>query len=101
MEYVEGHLEVWTSAGRELLSMPAPRSTIGSSETADLVVSDGSVSRVHALLEWLGGSWFVQDLGSRNGTFVNGERVQVMRSGWGERGSCCAASSVSRARRRW
>ena len=44
MEYVEGHLEVWTSAGRELLSMPAPRSTIGSSETADLVVSDGSVS---------------------------------------------------------
>ncbi len=79
MDYVEGHLEVWTSAGRELLSMPSPRSTIGSSETADLVVTDGSVSRIHALLEWLGGSWFVQDLGSRNGTFVNGERVQVRR----------------------
>jgi pSer/pThr/pTyr-binding forkhead associated (FHA) protein len=79
MTTVDGHLEVWTSAGRELLDLPGPRSTIGSSEAADLVVADGSVSRVHALLEWLGGSWFVQDLGSRNGTFVNGERVQVRR----------------------
>ena len=79
MEFVEGHLELWTGAGRELLTLPAPRATIGSSEAADIVVADSSVSRVHALLEWLGGSWFVQDLGSRNGTFVNGERVQVRR----------------------
>jgi hypothetical protein len=79
MGRVEGHLELWTGAGRELLTIPAPRVTIGSSDAADVVVADGSVSRVHALLEWLGGSWFVQDLGSRNGTFVNGERVQVRR----------------------
>jgi predicted component of type VI protein secretion system len=79
MQYVEGHLELWTGAGRELLTLPAPRATIGSSDAADIVVPDSSVSRVHALLEWLGGSWFVQDLGSRNGTFVNGERVQVRR----------------------
>jgi hypothetical protein len=79
MGRVEGHLELWTGAGRELLTIPAPRTTIGSSDAADVVVADGSVSRVHALLEWLGGSWFVQDLGSRNGTFVNGERVQVRR----------------------
>jgi pSer/pThr/pTyr-binding forkhead associated (FHA) protein len=76
---VEGHLELWTAAGRELLTLPGPRSTIGSSTAADVVVSDSTVSRVHALLEWLGGTWFVQDLGSRNGTFVNGERVQVRR----------------------
>jgi pSer/pThr/pTyr-binding forkhead associated (FHA) protein len=79
MEYVEGHLELWTAAGRELLTIPDPRVTIGSATTADVVVADDSVSRVHALLEWLGGAWFVQDLGSRNGTFVNGERVQVRR----------------------
>ncbi len=76
---VEGHLELWTGAGRELLPLPATRATIGSSDAADIVVTDSSVSRVHALFEWLGGSWFVQDLGSRNGTFVNGERVQVRR----------------------
>jgi hypothetical protein len=80
MERVEGHLELWSSAGRELLTIPAARATIGSSEAADILVADSSVSRVHALLEWLGGWWFVQDLGSRNGTFVNGERVQVRRA---------------------
>jgi pSer/pThr/pTyr-binding forkhead associated (FHA) protein len=79
MERVDGHLELWTGAGRELLTIPGDRATIGSSEAADIVVADGSVSRVHALLERLAGSWFVQDLGSRNGTFVNGERVQVRR----------------------
>ena len=79
MERVDGHLELWTGAGRELLTIPGERATIGSSEAADIVVADSSVSRVHALLERLAGSWFVQDLGSRNGTFVNGERVQVRR----------------------
>jgi predicted component of type VI protein secretion system len=79
MERVDGHLELWTGSGRELLTIPGERATIGSSEAADIVVADSSVSRVHALLERLAGSWFVQDLGSRNGTFVNGERVQVRR----------------------
>jgi FHA domain-containing protein len=79
MDRVDGHLELWTGAGRELLTIPGERATIGSSEAADIVVADSSVSRVHALLERLAGSWFVQDLGSRNGTFVNGERVQVRR----------------------
>jgi predicted component of type VI protein secretion system len=79
MERVDGHLELWTGARRELLTIPGERATIGSSEAADIVVADTSVSRVHALLERLAGSWFVQDLGSRNGTFVNGERVQVRR----------------------
>jgi Inner membrane component of T3SS, cytoplasmic domain len=79
MERVDGHLELWTGTGRELLTIPGERATIGSSEAADIVVADSSVSRVHALLEQLAGSWFVQDLGSRNGTFVNGERVQVRR----------------------
>jgi hypothetical protein len=77
MEPMEGQLEIWTGVGRELVAIPGDRATIGSSEAADIVVADDSVSRVHALLEWLAGSWFVEDLGSRNGTFVNGERVQL------------------------
>lgn len=74
-EQVDGHLELWTSEGRSLLLLTSARCTIGSSAQSDLVVDDRSVSAVHAHLELLGGTWFVEDLGSRNGTFVNGQRT--------------------------
>ena len=42
----------------------------------DIVLADdGQVSRVHAVLERLGGGWSIRDVSSRNGTFVNGNRV--------------------------
>lgn len=34
------------------------------------------VSSTHAALAWTGDGWAVRDLGSRNGTFVGGERIQ-------------------------
>ena len=34
-----------------------------------------SVSRRHASVAWAGGRWWIEDLGSANGTWVNGERV--------------------------
>ena len=76
---VEGHLEVWTASGRALLPLSSARRTIGSSSESDLVVDDSSVSRVHALFEYLAGIWFVEDLGSRNGTYVNGLRISGRR----------------------
>jgi len=53
------------------------RITIGRSPRADVVIRhDPEISRVHALLEHLGGSWFVvDDEMSSNGSYVNGERV--------------------------
>ncbi|MBF6191141.1 FHA domain-containing protein [Nocardia implantans] len=55
----------------------ASKMTIGRSVAADIIVnSDPTVSRLHAILERVGGCWIIVDDGlSKNGTFVNGERV--------------------------
>jgi len=44
-----------------------------------LQLFDPSVSREHAELSWNGETWIVTDVGSRNGTFVNGVGVQRKR----------------------
>ena len=49
--------------------------TVGTLESNDVVVDGDGVSRVHVVLERFGATWFVRDLGSRNGTFVNGGRI--------------------------
>jgi DNA-binding CsgD family transcriptional regulator len=49
--------------------------TVGTLESNDVVVDADGVSRVHAVFERFGDTWCVRDLGSRNGTFVNGERI--------------------------
>jgi FHA domain/DUF1707 SHOCT-like domain len=51
------------------------RMVIGRSSTCDLVVEDDTVSRRHAALELRDGAWRLRDLGSRNGTWVNGRRA--------------------------
>jgi DNA-binding SARP family transcriptional activator len=50
--------------------------TIGRAPENDVVVSDPRVSGTHAALERVGNAWSIRDLGSRNGTFVNGSRLQ-------------------------
>jgi hypothetical protein len=49
---------------------------IGRSEQADLQLMDPRVSRRHAEVNRFGAQYRVQDLGSRNGTSVNGQRVE-------------------------
>ena len=48
---------------------------IGRLPTCDLVLNDPSVSRHHASMRVADGRCYVQDVGSRFGTFVNGEQV--------------------------
>jgi FHA domain/Protein of unknown function (DUF3662) len=50
---------------------------IGRSRESDIFLVDPSVSRNHALLDVREGNLVVRDAGSTNGTFVNGERVQL------------------------
>lgn len=59
---------------RPSVSLP-PLATLGKSPKADVVVDDDTVSRLHASFEQVGLARVVTDLGSRNGTFVNGARV--------------------------
>jgi ABC transport system ATP-binding/permease protein len=49
--------------------------TIGRGESADLQIAKERVSRSHAVVRPEDGGFVVQDLGSRNGTFLNGERL--------------------------
>jgi pSer/pThr/pTyr-binding forkhead associated (FHA) protein len=42
---------------------------------AKLVIADAGVSRRHARISQVAGLYAIEDLGSTNGTFVNGERV--------------------------
>ncbi|KUI24086.1 peptide-binding protein [Mycobacterium sp. IS-1742] len=79
------HLEVWRPSGRELVTLDGQRVTLGKAATnAVSLEHDETVSRLHAVFENLGFAWSIRDLGSRNGTYLNGERItaeRVLRSG--------------------
>jgi len=49
--------------------------TIGRDSTNGIVINDAEVSRRHARLTFQGGKYVLEDLGSTNGTFVNGQRL--------------------------
>ncbi len=73
---MDAFVEVSTGSGRELRPLGDRRLTIGRAPTNDLaLVDDPEVSRLHAVLDHLGSGWVVRDLGSRNGTCVNGRRI--------------------------
>jgi pSer/pThr/pTyr-binding forkhead associated (FHA) protein len=49
--------------------------TIGRDSTNQIVINDAEISRRHARLTFQGGKYVLEDLGSTNGTFVNGQRL--------------------------
>ncbi len=57
------------------LSMSRPRVLVGR-DNGDFPLSDNEVSREHCAFEITGVTCTVKDLGSRNGTWIDGERVQ-------------------------
>jgi two-component system, cell cycle response regulator len=59
----------------QVLSLGAGRSSVGRMEGSDLVLLEPSVSRRHARFVADGEGFRVEDLGSSNGTYVNGELV--------------------------
>jgi len=63
----------------ECLLYPGKSFRIGRSAESDVIVKDPKVSRNHAVVEWDGSGFTIRDLGSSNGTYVNGQRLQEMR----------------------
>jgi DNA-binding transcriptional ArsR family regulator len=75
-------LHVDDAGAQRIVELPPDRErlTLGRGEACDVALPwDGEASRVHALLERLHEEWSVDDSGSRNGSFVNGERVNGRR----------------------
>ena len=66
-------------AGRRF-DIGAAAVTIGREAQCDVLVEGTWVSRQHARIAWTGTAYVVEDLGSTNGTFVNGERVSGPRA---------------------
>jgi hypothetical protein len=50
--------------------------TLGRDVNNSIVVDDRFASSEHAVLTFRGRAWYVEDVGSTNGTYVNGERVE-------------------------
>ena len=49
--------------------------TVGRHHDSDVVIDDPSISRRHAEITYSGDGYFVSDLGSKNGTFVNQDNI--------------------------
>jgi hypothetical protein len=68
--------DAWLVDGFGSARAVAPKTTIGRNHDGQLVVLAASVSREHAELKKTDTGWHIRDLGSRNGTFVDGARAQ-------------------------
>ncbi|MGW2344425.1 FHA domain-containing protein [Streptomyces sp. NPDC001661] len=79
--------------------------TLGRDPQGDIVLDDARVSWRHATISWGGRSWVVEDHGSTNGTFVQGQRIHQMEIGPGSSvhlgnstdGPCLTAQGSARA----
>jgi pSer/pThr/pTyr-binding forkhead associated (FHA) protein len=80
MEHNYGKLVLLSSGGPEQeYELGKARVTLGRATTNDIVLSDNRLSRSHARLECGPAGCTLVDLGSSNGSYVNGQRVERLR----------------------
>ncbi|MEU5220517.1 FHA domain-containing protein [Streptomyces sp. NPDC020807] len=69
--------------GRTWTLDPSRSYTLGRDPQGDLVIDDARVSWRHATISWGGRSWVIEDHGSTNGTFAQGQRIHQLEIGPG------------------
>jgi pSer/pThr/pTyr-binding forkhead associated (FHA) protein len=73
---MDAYLEVWGDAGADIVGLTGDRVVLGRAASNDVALtSDPTASRVHAVLEHYPSGWSIRDMGTVNGTLVNGELV--------------------------
>jgi len=72
----DGHV-IRLVVDQEQVEARQPGLSIGRAEHCDMILDDPTVSREHALVQYYSGFFSLRDLGSSNGTFVNGKRLVV------------------------
>jgi pSer/pThr/pTyr-binding forkhead associated (FHA) protein len=73
---VQPQVEVMEGATSWRFTLEADRTTVGKAAENDVALEhDPTASHLHAMLERFPAGWCVTDLGSSNGTWVNGERI--------------------------
>ncbi|MCW5876997.1 MAG: FHA domain-containing protein [Anaerolineales bacterium] len=65
------------NGSQEALRFTAPEVTIGRHPSCEWLLADDTVSSRHARLSFHHDQWWLEDLGSRNGTMLNGEALSA------------------------
>jgi predicted component of type VI protein secretion system len=77
---VSTHIEVISGVRTQRVDLTGERLGIGRADENEIAVADDAMaSHLHAVLERFSAGWCVTDLGSSNGTWVNGERIWASR----------------------
>ncbi|WP_411136358.1 FHA domain-containing protein [Streptomyces sp. C10] len=69
--------------GRTWTLDPSRSYNVGRDPQGDMVLDDARVSWRHATVRWAGRGWIIEDQGSTNGTYVQGQRIHQMEIGPG------------------
>jgi hypothetical protein len=78
------------SEGVEVGQIAKPRFVIGRGKHCDLVIDGPKISREHAAIVRDGGAWYIEDLGSSNGTWFDRARIERRRIADGDEYFICS-----------